>query len=532
MKEQTKEFQKGKPGYEGYLNDKVAPLPELLRDRAGYKTYMSGKWHLGLQRPRWPIDRGFDRSFSLLPGAANHYGYEPQLRGDDKRPKLLAETNVFYVEDERHIEPEDLGEDFYSTDAFADKLLQYLDERTPEDRQSPFFAYLAFSAPHWPLQASKEDMAPYRGRYDAGPEVLRQERLRSLKALGMFPNDAAAHEVVAVGDRLMSRHWEKLSTDEKAISSRTMEAYAGMVQRMDYQIGRVLEYLRSTDELENTFVLFMSDNGAEGLLLEAVPIVNENIFEHIDRYYNNSLDNIGRFDSYVWYGPHWASAATAPGWLYKAFTAEGGIRVPFILNYPALTARAGAASLSKEAAVAEESEDGRKDDLITHVFATVMDIAPTILELAQTTHPGTSLYHGRPVAPIRGKSWIPYLTARKDASTSSQATTTSSSSSPPNTSSTTSLAIHDADTVTGWELFGRLAVRKGAWKATFIPQPYGPEKWQLFDLSVDPGEVRDLGEERRDKLKELLEGWAEYVRECGVVGASPEYGTLLIDGRE
>ena len=205
MNENVRQFQKGKPGYEGYLNDRVAPLPELLRD-SGYKTYMSGKWHLGLPKGKWPCDRGFERSYSLLPGAANHYGYEPQLRGEDKRPKLLAETNVFYVEDDQKIEPHELGPDFYSTDRFTDKMIQYLSERSDSDKESPFFAYLAYSAPHWPLQAAEEDIAPYKGRYDAGPEALRQERLASLKTRGLIPEHAVAHDVIAPHTNLMSKH--------------------------------------------------------------------------------------------------------------------------------------------------------------------------------------------------------------------------------------------------------------------------------------------------------------------------------------
>lgn len=516
MAEQLKEFQRGKAGYEGYLNDKVAPLPELLRD-AGYKTYMSGKWHLGLTRGKWPVDRGFDRSYSLLPvrsaliikvaqtdriqGAANHYGYEPQLHEGDRRPKLLKETNVFYVEDDQHIEPHDLGADFYSTDAFADKLIHYLESRTDDDRKQPFFSYLAFSAPHWPLQAPEADISPYRSRYDAGPEALRQERLARLKKLGLIPAHAVPHDVIAPHSHIMSKHWSTLTSSEKAFSSRTMETYAGMVSRMDTKIGDVLASLRKSGELDNTLVIFMSDNGAEGVLLEAVPIVNENIFEHIEKYYDNSLGNVGRANSYVWYGPHWASASTAPARLYKAFTAEGGIRVPLILNYGPLTKRKGAGGGNVE-------DNGG----IEHSFATVMDITPTILELAGATHPGT-MYKGRQIAAVRGKSWIPFLSS-----------TITSSSTDPSTA-----LIHPEDTVTGWELFGRLAVRKGKWKACFIPAPYGPEKWQLFDLGQDPGETDDLAEKNRPKLKELLLAWSEYVKEVGVVGDAPEYGTLIVD---
>lgn len=489
MNEHIPQHARGKPGYEGYLNDRVAALPELLRD-AGYKTYMSGKWHLGLKKDRWPVQRGFERSFSLLPGAANHYGFEPQLEDGDQAPNILKQTPVFYVEDDKEIAPKDLGEGFYSTDAFADKSIGYLDERTDEEREQPFFSYLAFSAPHWPLQAPEEEVKAYRGVYDEGPEHLRQQRVKNLKQLGLVPQHAEPHKVIAPPTgRVLSQPWETLTAEEKQFSSRTMEVYAGMVQRMDYQIGRVVDRLRETGELENTFILFMSDNGAEGLLMEALPLIAGDIFAHVEKYYDNSLENIGRGNSYVWYGPHWASAATAPGRLYKGFSSEGGIRVPFILKYPEL--------------VTDDKKGG-----IDHSFSTVMDIVPTILELAGAKHPGKE-YKGRQIEPVRGKSWVPYLQSFGQQSGVK--------------------TIHDDDKAYGWELFGRLAVRKGKWKATYIPAPYGPEKWELFDLRQDPGETKDLAETQRAKLKDLLISWQEYVTEVGVQGVAPEYGTLVVD---
>ena len=378
-------------------------------------------------------------------------------------------------------------------------MLQYLGERSENDREQPFFAYLAFSAPHWPLQAPEEDIIPYRGRYDDGPEALREERVRNLKRNGLVPEHAIAHEVVAPHQhRMMSRHWETLSPSEKTYSSRTMEIYAGMVQRLDSQLGRVLDYLRHTSELDNTFVVFMSDNGAEGTLLEAAPIIGENIFAHIDKYYDNSLDNMGRFDSYVWYGPHWASAGTAPSRLYKAFIAEGGIRVPLILRYPALTNPLPRRS-------------------IEHAFCTVMDLYPTILELAGARYPA-SPHKGRDIVPLRGTSWLPYLRAKNVSSSASSAIANGEQQQ----------RIHADETVTGWELFGRLAVRQGRWKATFIPQPYGPEVWELFDLDQDPGETRSVAAEQPAKLQELLKAWTAYVGEVGVVQEPPEYGTLVV----
>ncbi|KAH6977567.1 arylsulfatase [Ilyonectria sp. MPI-CAGE-AT-0026] len=483
MAESLKEFQRGKPGYEGYLNDSVVALPELLQD-AGYHTLMSGKWHLGLTPDRYPCARGFDRSFSLLPGAANHYGWEPQLMDNESLPRMLGTTRPFYVEGDKGIRPQDLGRDFYSTDAFADKLLQYFEDRSAhnDNLNKPFFAYLAFSAPHWPLQAPQQDIDDYCGIYDDGPEALRQQRLRSLKSLGLIPDDTVAHQVIAVSDRVMSRQWADLNPEQRQFSSRSMEIFAAMVQRMDTQIGRILQYLQNSGELDNTFVIFMSDNGAEGMLLEAVPVIEENVFDHIAKYYDNSLSNLGRYNSYTWYGPHWASAATAPSRLYKCFTSEGGIRVPFIMKYLPLTT----------------GESG-----IEHSFSTVMDIAPTILQLARVRHPAPN-YRSRTINPMRGASWLPYLKGEVE-------------------------SIHKKDHVTGWELFGRQAVRKGNWKALYISKPFGPERWQLYKLDVDQGETNDLSETYPDKMAEMIKEWDNYVTEVGVVGAAIQYGVLAVD---
>ncbi|POR48740.1 arylsulfatase [Paraburkholderia eburnea] len=445
-----------KPGYEGYLNERVAALPELLHE-AGYFTAMAGKWHLGLTLERSPSARGFERSFALLPGAANHYGFEP-VGEDDEQPRLMRSTRGLYVEDGLYAE--NLPDDFYSSDTFADKLIQYLGERKDDDR--PFFAYLPFSAPHWPLQAPAEIVEHYRGRYDAGPDALRAERLAKQKALGLLDAEVSAHPVVAP-----TPEWDALSPQERAFSARTMEVYAAMVERLDWNVGRVIEHLKETGEFDNTFVLFLSDNGAEGALLEALPIFGPDLQRFIRDYYDNSLENVGRGNSYVWYGPRWAQAGTAPSRLYKAFTTEGGIRVVAFAHHAALDRRG-----------------------VGDAFATVMDVVPTVLELAGVEHPGTH-WRGREIAAVKGRSLLPYLRNEAD-------------------------AVHDATHVTGWELFGRRAVRQGDWKAVFIPAPVGPGVWQLYDLARDPGETQDLAEAEPARLQTLLAHWETYVEENGV----------------
>lgn len=459
MAEAIRPEQKGQPGYEGYLNDQVAALPELLQDD-GYYTVLSGKWHLGLTPERFPARRGFERSFTLLPGAANHYAFEADIP-EEEIPGLLKVTRGLYAENDEYVTS--IPEDFYSSDYFTERLLGYLQDDTQRQGR-PFFAYLPFSAPHWPLQAPREDIEKYHGKYDAGPEELRQKRLERARELGLVSAEATIHPVLA-----KTKFWDELSDAEKQQSARTMEVYAAMVDRLDQNVGRVIQHLKDTGEYDNTLIIFLSDNGAEGAQLEALPVFGPDLSTVIAQYYDNALDNIGNGNSYVWYGEHWAQASTAPSRLYKAHTSEGGIRTPAFIKYAGVERQQG----------------------ISHEFLTVMDWLPTLLDVLQIQHPGTQ-YKGRELVPLRGKSILPYLNQQQD-------------------------RIHDADHITGWELFGQKALRKGDWKALFIPAPNGPNKWQLYNLAEDVGETDDLAEQYPEKLHELLEDWKVYVKENGVI---------------
>lgn len=459
MAEAIRPEQKGQPGYEGYLNDQVVALPELLQD-AGYYTVMSGKWHLGLTADRFPAKRGFEKSFTLLPGAANHYAFEADIP-EEEVPGLLKVTRGLYAENDEYIH--EIPADFYSSDYFTDKLLDYLTDDTARAGR-PFFAYLPFSAPHWPLQAHRDDIAKYQGVYDAGPEVLRQKRLDRVRELGLVGADATIHPVLA-----KTKFWDELSDTDKKQSARTMEVYAAMVDRLDQNVGRVIDHLKKTGQYDNTIIIFLSDNGAEGAQLEALPVFGPDLATVISKYYDNSFENIGNGNSYVWYGEHWAQAATAPARLYKAHTSEGGIRTPAFIKHTGFGRQQG----------------------ISHEFLTVMDWLPTLLNVLDVQHPGTQ-YKGRDLVPLRGKSILPYLNQQQD-------------------------HIHDVDHITGWELFGQKALRKGDWKALFIPAPNGPNQWQLYNLAVDAGEIDDLAERYPEKLHELLEDWKVYVKENGVI---------------
>lgn len=310
--------------------------------------------------------------------------------------------------------------------------------------------------------------------YDDGWDVLRLKRLEKLKRVGLVSEYAVPAPVISKGeDGRDTKNWDELTSGEKKSFSRKMEVYAGMVDRIDQNVGRVVEYLKSTGQYDNTVIMFMSDNGAEGAQYEYAPLTSGGDMDsYCKEYHDNSLENMGRYDSFVWYGARWASASTAPGLLYKMFTSEGGIRVPFVVRYPKVFP-AGA---------------------IDHSFSTVMDIMPTILDICNVKHPGTT-YQGREIEPMTGATWLPYL--RGEAA-----------------------AIHSAEHVTGWELFGRRAIRQGPWKGLFIPKPYGPEQWQLFNLLEDPGETKDLVVEMPEKMKQMVALYEDYCKVNGVINQS------------
>ncbi|KAL1304460.1 hypothetical protein AAFC00_003454 [Neodothiora populina] len=488
--------QRGMPGYEGYLNERVATLPEILHDN-GYLTLMAGKWHLGLTPERSPKARGFERSLSHLPACSNHYAYEPHLEGQDEIPGFMTMSFIaLHSEDGEYIRK--LPEGWYSSNGYGDKMKSYLEERTAKKDDRPFFAYLPFTAPHWPLQAPDEYIQHYKGVYDEGPDVLRLQRLQRLKEMGLVAPDVEPHPVVA--DEVKA--WEDMTADEKAKSSKAMEVFAAMVECIDANVGKVVDYLEQTGGLDNTFVCFMSDNGAEGAAYEAYPTVQGQMMQHLQKYYNNSMDNLGRGDSFIWYGPRWAQAATAPSRLYKAFTTEGGVRVPFLAKFPAdLNVRSDGFTNGKVEAMSSGSHVSVEMGSISDSFATVMDLAPTILEMAGVVHPAPT-FQGRDVVPMRGRSMLPYLTGE-------------------------TRRIHAEDHITGWETCGRAAVRCGDYKIVFTPKPKGSEKWELFNLAKDPGEIYDLAEQDPDRLARMVKMWDQYVLETGVVPLAPELGAWL-----
>ncbi len=449
----------GKPGYEDYLNFNVASVAELLQ-AGGYYTVMAGKWHLGVPIPETPAGRGFEHSFALLGGAWLHFAPNAHTP-----PNPLVD-NTKFEEDGQYVT---VPQDFYSSDTYSQKVIDYLKLQQAAGDKRPFFAYLPFTAPHWPLQAPKDVRDKYAGVYDGGPEKLRATRLAQQVALGLLsPAQAADAHPFQFGTP-----WNQLSLEDKAISARKMEIYAAMVDRMDTDVGHVLAYLQHTGQLANTVVIFLADNGAEG----------SDFTSKFGAGFNNGYSNLGTVNSFTQYGILWAQAATAPHKLEKEYTAEGGIHTPAFVTW---------AGFPRQAAISD-------------AYVDVKDITPTILNLAGIEHPAT--FGGHPIAPLQGISWLPFLYNQAD-------------------------SVHSAEEVLGWEQWGQRAIRLGNLKGVYEAEPnLKPPHWQVFDLAADPGETTDLAgsqPQTRNLLKSLWANWAAQNQVITVDPITPGYDSELV----
>ena len=444
--------QAGQRGYEGVMTQRVVSVASLLRD-AGYHTSTAGKWHLGADEELMPHNRGFVRSFGVAAGGIGHFG--------DAAPMFDGYPNTYRLDGE----PVPIPEDFYSTDYYTDRLIEFLDESAAQDR--PFFMFAAYTSPHWPLQAPDEYIDRYRGVYDDGYDALRRRRVQHLieqRVVLDVETPDLVHWMPA---------WDTLTEDEKRVEARKMEVYSAMVENLDHNIGRLVAHLKEMDRYDNTFIIFSSDNGAEGNDIGGLAGQ-----EWIAANHDLSYENMGRMGSYVWRGPAWAQAQTAPFNLFKAFTAEGGIRTPAVIRY--------------------RNYEARRSD----VFASVMDVVPTVLALAGVDHPDE--YNGRPVEPIQGTSMTSFLSGQV-------------------------AAIHAEGEVVGYELYGRRAVFKDGWKLVWTYEPYGLERWQLFDLNSDPAESTDLSVDQPERLAEMMSAWEDYVEENDIVLPVRDRGYGRID---
>ncbi len=434
----------GRPGYEGYLSDQVVALPEALR-AAGYNTYMSGKWHLGETDDRSPFRRGFDRTFAMMQGGGSHFA--------DMRPLTLDAPMTYRRNGERL---DRLPEDFYSTRNYTDELIGFIEQDLEDGK--PFFAYLSYTAPHDPLHAPADYIARYDGRYDAGWDALHAERIAAMQAIGLVPAD------IAVPENFLAPAWADVPEEHRTLFSRDMAVYAAMVDYLDTSVGRLFEYLRSAGEYDNTLIVFMSDNGANGAHATAYP---GNLDGEYLRSFDNSLENRGRPGSFIEIGPGWARAVSGPFRYFKTFTSEGGIRSPMILRLP---------------------DGGLPAGSRVGALAHVSDLMPTFLELAEAEYPDT--FNGRAVVPPIGRSLLPLLDGRAD--------------------------DMNWDRSLGFELFEMRALIQGSWKLSRMTEPFGTGAWELYDLAIDPGETRDQADRNPERVDQMLEAWQEFVQQNGV----------------
>jgi arylsulfatase A-like enzyme len=444
----------GVDGYEGHLKRNLTTLPQLLRD-AGYHTYMAGKWHMGKSPDLIPAARGFERDFSLLDGAGSYW---------DMWSFTAISPKSTFTEDGRYLTK--LPKHYYATKTYTDKIISDIEADHKDGK--PFFVYLSEQAPHDPYHLPRDWRYRHVGEYDKGWDVVRKERLQRQIQMG----------ITAPGTELAERMWfvpdaSLLAPAARAIMGKKMELYAGMVENMDYHVGRLMDYLKKIGEYDNTIFIVFGDNGAEGAdlfkMIAGTPGTRDFLFASM--VWSETNPNAwGDPHSYVGYGPAWAQVSMTPFSQYKGNMAEGGIRNALIVSGP--VDRQAAGSINTQA--------------VLHVA----DIMPTLLEVAGAKRPQT--FQGEKQPPLIGKSWVKTLAGEETSPRS------------------------DKDYM-AWEIFGNHAVRQGDWKLVWQYKPYGTGQWQLFNLAEDLGERHDLAAQQPEKVKALLALWDDYVQANHVI---------------
>ncbi len=414
--------------YQGYLNQQCVTLAQVLK-QAGYHTLMTGKWHLSYHRKEgWPLQRGFDKYFGIISGAS-HY-----VKPDARRGLTLMN------------EPVEAPEGFYVTDAFTDYACQFV-ESSLEEESKPFFLYLAYNAPHWPLQAKPKDLRKYEGKYTKGWEALSNSRLAKQREMGLIDKDwqPAAHE---------GPEWEGLSEEQRTILDLRMAAYAGCIDSVDQNIGKLIAKLKDLGQYENTVFFFLSDNGAcaEGGILGSG---NEESIR-------NALSTTGTAGPRC--GRAWANASNTPFRLYKHFVHEGGMATPLVVHWPR--------------GIAEERHGSWINSM-----GYLPDFMPTCIELAGGTYP--TEFAGKPIPPHSGKSLVSLLRE-------------------------SDLPIHEDPVY--WEHEGNRAMREGDWKLVWSRE--GP--WELYNLREDRTEMNNLVDRQPRRAADMKRRWEGWARRTGV----------------
>lgn len=443
------------PFYRGTLNHNVVTIATLLKD-AGYNTSMAGKWHLGYEDESLrPINRGFEQTVTMPFSGGDNWSNKSYLPNYEK---------TIWYKNGKELE---LPEDFYSSKFIVDNAIEQLKNKA--DNGKPFFSYVGFQAVHVPVQAPKEYTDKYIDTYSTGWTALRKQRQKAVKNLGLIPQDAPMKTMNTTDD------WAALSVEEKQYQAKRMAVYAGMVDVMDFHIGRLIQYLKDTGEYDNTIIIFTSDNGAE----PSDPYTVSKFFPLFMRFngYNDDIETLGEKNSYNTIGASFASAAVSPLGHYKFHAGQGGIKVPMIISGPALA----------------NSHIGE----ITHSKAFVKDLAPTILALAGTSHPGTS-YQGKTIEPSTGKNLLPVIQDKAE-------------------------TVYSDQDIIAYEIGGNATLIKGDYKITFNRGDNNDATWHLYNIAKDPGETQALEAGEPDVFSDLISEYERYTNENGVLPVPKDY---------
>jgi arylsulfatase len=439
--------------YQGVLGSNVVTVATLLED-AGYHTYMAGKWHLGAAPDKLPSRRGFARTVALMDSGADNWEQKPYL-------PIYAEANWF-ADGERF----ELPEDFYSSRFLIDKTIEFIDGNLRDGK--PFFAYVPFQAVHIPVQAPQEFIDRYMGVYDQGWDALREQRRQKAVELGLVPADTSMARMASTGD------WDSLSAERKRYEAKRMAVYAGMIEAMDFHIGRLIEYLKAQGVYENTVFVFTSDNGAEASGADD-PEAFASRRMAASLGYHTDYERLGLKGSYNTISPSFASAAASPLAYYKFYTGEGGLRVPLIIaGDPLFNA-----------------------NTLTHAFAWATDITPTLLSIAGVAKPGPR-HGGRPVLPMSGRDLSPLLRGEAD-------------------------RVYGEEDTVGYELTGHAAFFQGDYKLVRNGPPLGNGEWYLYNILLDPGEVIDLKQTEPARFQHMLSGYEQFTRDNRVMPLPENY---------
>lgn len=444
------------PGYKGHLvHERCVTIAQLLR-KAGYGTYMTGKWHLGLDKGHQPLDWGFDRYYGCLDGAISYfepgnpakYPHHPTTRGI-----TLDRTRIDVLPDEN----------FYSTNRFGDYSRSFIDQHLYEREDDPFFLYFAPNAPHWPLQALPEVIKKYEGKYLKGWDKMRERRYHKQLQLGLLrsENTTLSKRTDAryrgkgkwPSSRMPIPAWDSVSEKQKRDSARRMAVYAAVVDLIDQNVNRLVNFLKEKGQFDNTIFLFLSDNG--GAMLGGGDVFGFNQFR------NHNIEEYGTANSFISYGPSWGNVSNTPFRMYKCYVEEGGISSPLIVHWPDGIGNSDYGSFVRTP---------------THL----LDIMPTLLEAAGAEYPDE--WDGHDILENEGQSLTPFLKGHPKK--------------------------FNTDRILYWEHAGSKAVRDGKWKLEQVYQ----EPWELYNMAEDRCETNNLIDQypnRAKKMERLYHKWAK-----------------------